>query len=93
MFNYILMILYLGCQWKMLPIDKGSDGCPEIHYTRVYAAYRRWLTLGCFDLIFTSSVSLLHQCRMLDLTVIHGDGTTTAAKKGGDNIGFSVSDQ
>ncbi len=24
-----------------------------------------------------------------DTTVIHGDGTTTAAKKGGDNIGFS----
>ena len=26
---------------------------------------------------------------LVDLTVIHGDGTTTAAKKGGDNIGFS----
>jgi hypothetical protein len=24
---------------------------------------------------------------LLDLTVIHGDGTTTAAKKGGDNLG------
>ncbi|MGX5056903.1 hypothetical protein ACWKX9_25170, partial [Enterobacter asburiae] len=45
--------------------------------------------LGCFDAIFTSSVSLLHQRGMLDVTVIHGDGTTTAAKKGGDNIGFS----
>ena len=88
-FNYILRILYLGCQWKMLPIDKGPDGQPEIHYTRVYATYRRWLTLGCFDAIFTASVSLLYQRRILDLTVIHGDGTTTAAKKGGDNIGFS----
>ncbi|EQC00799.1 transposase tnpA [Photorhabdus temperata subsp. temperata M1021] len=83
------MLLYLGCQWKMLPIDKGPDGRPEIHYTRVYASYRRWLTLGCFDSIFTGSVSLLHQGGMLDLAVIHGDGTTTAAKKGGDNIGFS----
>lgn len=89
MFNYILMILYLGCQWKMLPIDKGPDGLPEIHYTRVYATYRRWLTLGCFDSIFTGSVSLLNQHGLLDLAVIHGDGTTTAAKKGGDNIGFS----
>ena len=26
---------------------------------------------------------------LLDTTVIHGDGTTTAAKKGDDNIGFS----
>jgi hypothetical protein len=31
----------------------------------------------------------LHQANLLDATVIHGDGTTTAAKKGGDNIGFS----
>jgi hypothetical protein len=25
---------------------------------------------------------------LLDTTVVHGDGTTTAAKKGGDNTGF-----
>ena len=31
----------------------------------------------------------LHQDKLLDITVLHGDGTTTAAKKGGDNIGFS----
>src|SRR3954451_10015284 len=31
----------------------------------------------------------LHQDALLDITVIHGDGTTTAAKKGGDNIGFN----
>ena len=31
----------------------------------------------------------LHQDRLLDITVIHGDGTTTAAKKGGDNLGFN----
>ena len=32
-FNYILRLLYLGCQWKELPIEKGQDGRPEIHYT------------------------------------------------------------
>jgi hypothetical protein len=31
----------------------------------------------------------LHQSSLLDVTIIHGDGTTTAAKKGGDNIGFN----
>ena len=31
----------------------------------------------------------LHHADLLDTSVIHGDGTTTAAKKGGDNIGFS----
>jgi len=35
------------------------------------------------------SVSQLHQKEYLDISVIHGDGTTTAAKKGGDNLGFS----
>lgn len=31
----------------------------------------------------------LHVDGRLDLSVIHGDGTTTAAKKGGDNPGYS----
>jgi hypothetical protein len=26
---------------------------------------------------------------VLDINVIHGDGTTTSAKKGGDNLGYS----
>jgi hypothetical protein len=41
------------------------------------------------DAIFAGAVMQLHQDALLDITVIHGDGTTTAAKKGGDNIGFN----
>jgi len=88
-FNYILQQLYLGCQWKELPIDKDASGRPEIHYTRIYSAWRRWVANGCIAAIFAASVLKLHQDGLLDTTVIHGDGTTTAAKKGGDNIGFS----
>ncbi|MEM9511571.1 MAG: transposase [Cyanobacteria bacterium P01_E01_bin.48] len=88
-FNYILRLLYLGCQWKELPIDKDKDGQPEIHYTRIYRAFRRFEAHGCFDAIFAESVSRLHQKGHLDISVIHGDGTTTAAKKGGDQLGFS----
>ncbi len=54
-FNYILQLLYLGCQWKELPIDKDGEGRPEIHYTRIYSPHfshasrrlhnRKWL--GC----------------------------------------------
>jgi len=29
-FNYILKLLYLGCQWKELPIKENSDGQPEV---------------------------------------------------------------
>ena len=88
-FNYILRLLYLGCQWKELPIQKDDEGRPEIHYTRIYSAWRRWEADGCIDAIFTGSVVQLHRDNLLDITVLHGDGTTTAAKKGGDNIGFS----
>ena len=88
-FNYILQLLYMGCQWKMPPIEKNAEGRPEIHYTRIYRALRRWQADGCIDRIFAGSVRKLHQDRLLDLTIIHGDGTTTAAKKGGDNLGYS----
>ena len=89
LFGYILKQLYMGCQWKELPIEPDQEGRPEIHYTRVYGAFRRWEADGCFDAIFEGSVLKLQQADLLDITVIHGDGTTTAAKKGGDNIGFS----
>jgi transposase len=88
-FNYILRLLYLGCQWKELPIEKDRQGRAEIHYTRIYRAFRRWQADGCFDAIFEGSVRKLRQDDRLDITVIHGDGTTTAAKKGGDNVGFN----
>jgi hypothetical protein len=80
--------LYLGCQWKEVPIAKNKDGQPEIHHTRLYAAFRRYETHG-FHAIFEGSVLHLHQKNRLDTSVIHGDGTTTVAKKGGDNLGFN----
>src|ERR1035438_10376210 len=88
-FNYILQVLYLGCQWKELPIERDQQGRLEIHYTRIYSAFRRWQAKGCLDAIFSGSVAALQEHGHLDVSVIHGDGTTTAAKKGGDNIGFS----
>jgi transposase len=57
--NYILRLLYLGCQWKELPIEKDEQGCPEIHYTRIYSAFRRWEAAGCLNLIFIGSVAAL----------------------------------
>src|ERR1700722_11466400 len=48
-FNYVLKILYLGCQWKELPIHKDGEGRPETHYTRIYRIWRRWVDDGCMD--------------------------------------------
>jgi transposase len=88
-FNYILKFLYIGCQWKELPIEKDEEGLPEIHYTNIYRAFRRFEAEGCIDAIFEHSVFKLQQAELLDASVIHGDGTNTAAKKGGDNLGFN----
>jgi transposase len=82
-FNYILKILYLGCQWKELPIHWDGEGHPETHYTRIYRIWRRWVGSGCMDAIFAGSVSRLHQDGRLDTAAIHGDCTATAAKKAG----------
>lgn len=88
-FNYILKLMHTGCQWAELPIKTNADGQPEIHYTRIYQTFRRWEKDGCFDAIFENSLVQLKENNKLDTSVIHGDGTTTAAKKGGDNIGFN----
>ncbi len=46
-FNYILKVLYTGMQWAVLPIDTGSDGKPEIHYTVIYKKFARWPESVC----------------------------------------------
>jgi hypothetical protein len=50
-FNDVLKILYLGCQWKELPIHKDGEGQPETHDTRIYRIWRRWVDSGCMDAI------------------------------------------
>ena len=74
-FNYILQVLYLGRQWKELPIKRDRDDRSEIHCTRLYSAFRKWVADGCFEAIFADSVWTLHQADLLDTTVIHGDQT------------------
>ncbi|MFM0069133.1 hypothetical protein [Paraburkholderia aspalathi] len=49
---------------------------------------RRWQADGSVDQVFAGPVHRLHGDGRLDLEVIHGDGTTTAAKKSGDNLGY-----
>jgi hypothetical protein len=81
-FNYILKVMHTGCQWEELPIAKDASGAPEIHYTRVFRIFQRWVSDGCFSKIFVDSVDRLFKAKLLDTSIIHGDGTTTSAKKG-----------
>ena len=82
LFNYILKLMHTGCQWKNIPIEKDESGKPEIHYTSIFKIFRYWIKEGCFDKIFESTVLKLFEEKMLDTSVMHGDGTSTAAKKG-----------
>jgi len=91
LFNYILYVLHSGCQWKLLQpcIEKDKNGISEIHYTNVFRQFQRWCYDGSLEKLFEDTVMRLQVKNMLDLSVLHGDGTTTPAKKGGDNIGYS----
>src|SRR2546428_3115606 len=88
-FNLILWVLYTGMQWKCLPVPTDTDGKPAIHYTSVYKVFARWSDDGSLAQAFIASVQHLADQNQLDLSVLHGDGTNTVAKKGGDGVGYS----
>ena len=82
-FNLILWLLYTGMQWKGLPIPHDSQGKPAIHYTTVYKVFAKWADDGSLWRACVASVRHLAAEKHLDLSVLHGDGTNTVAKKGG----------
>src|SRR5688572_21754394 len=88
-FNLILWVLYTGMQGKCLPIPQTPDGTHAIHYTTVYKVFARWSDDGSLEQAFIASVAHLWAHNQLDLSILHGDGTNTVAKKGGDGIGYS----
>jgi transposase len=81
-FNFILWVLYTGMQWKCLPIPKDTHGKPEIHYSNLYRAFAKWADDGSLEQAFIASVAHLAAEKHLDLSILHGDGTNTVAKKG-----------
>jgi transposase len=81
-FNLILWVLYTGMQWKCLPIPHDTRGKPAIHYTTVYKVFAKWVDDGSLWQAFVASVRHLAVEKQLDISVLHGDGTHTVAKKG-----------
>ena len=81
-FNLILWVLYTGMQWKGLPVPTDAQGKPAIHYTTIYKVFARWADDGSLWQAFVASVRHLAAEKQLDLSVLHGDGTNTVAKKG-----------
>jgi transposase len=90
LFNLILWVLYTGMQGKCLPVPKDGDGQAEIHYTTVYKAFARWSDNGSMEHTCITSVKHLAHYQQLDLSVLHGDGTHTVAKKGGVCVGGQI---
>jgi transposase len=88
-FNLILWVLYTGMQWKCLPVPTTAEGKAQIHYTTIYKVFAKWSDDGSLKQAFIASVRHLASHRQLDLSILHGDGTNTVAKKGGDGIGYS----
>src|SRR5262245_19413180 len=87
-FNLIVWVLYTGMQWKSLPVPHDPEGKPAIHYTTIYKVFAKWADDGSLWQAFVASVRHLAAEKHLDLTVLHGDGTNTVAKKGAMALGI-----
>jgi transposase len=81
-FNLILWVLYTGMQWKCLPVPTDPHGKPAIHDTTIYKVFAKWADDGSLWQAFVASVRHLATEQHLDISVLHGDGTNTVAKKG-----------
>jgi len=89
LFNLIVWVLYTGIPWTCLPVPQDRDGSPAIHDTTVDKVCARWSHDSSLAHAFIASVGHLSDQHQLELGVLHGDGTTTVAKKGGHGIGDS----
>lgn len=76
-FNYILYVLHTGIQWQQLKTYKN-----EIHWSNVYKWHNRWSKDDSYENLLAASIEHLNRIGKLDLSILHGDGSNTVAKKG-----------
>ena len=88
MFNYVLKKLYLGCQWKELPIDPDLDDPEkkEISWHAVYYHYRKWSRDSSLEKVFYGSIKTIEAD--LNLSELNLDGSHVLAKKGGESVAY-----
>src|SRR3989442_10290523 len=85
-FNLILWVLYTGMQWKCLPVPTDAHGKAAIHYTTIYKVFAKWADDGSLWRAFVASVGDLAAEKKVGISVLHGDGAKTVAKKGGGGL-------
>jgi len=88
-FNYVLKVIHTGIQWDQLVIEQDGCGNNEIHYTRIFRIFQRWSNDGSLQKVFESTLMFLKENNKLDLSVTHGDGSLTPAKKGGELVSYN----
>ena len=79
-FNYILYKLYTGCQWEELPIERDTDGKPEMSWQVPRYHFYKWSRDGSLQRLFDAGIISIKD--VLDLSVLNLDGSHTVAKKG-----------
>lgn len=62
----------------------------EIHWSNIYRWHNRWSKDGSYESLFVGSVQELKDAGRLDISVLHGDGSNTVAKKGA--MGWGIQD-
>jgi len=87
-FNYILYVLYTGCQWAQVPIepDPVDPTRKELSPDAVYYHFRKWSKDGSLHRVWQQSILTIQD--KLDLSVLNLDGTHTLAKKGGESVAY-----
>lgn len=76
-FNYIVYVLHTGMQWSELRPARN-----EIHWSNIYRWHNKWSKDGSYENLFKTGIQQLMLENKLDLSIIHGDGSNTVAKKG-----------
>src|SRR5262245_35366394 len=69
-------------QWQCLPVPTDAQGQPAIPHTTVSKVFARWADAGSLWQAFVARVRHLAAEQHLALSLLHGDGTNTVAKKG-----------
>lgn len=80
-FSYILYVLHTGMQWDQLRTHRN-----EIHWSNIYKWHLKWSKDGSYRNLFESGVQKLFLANKLDVSILHGDGSNTVAKKGAPEL-------
>ncbi len=79
-FNYIVYVLYTGCQWEALPIEKTVNGHPEMSWQVPRYHFYKWSRDGSFQRLYVAGImSIKYE---LNVSVLTLDGSHSMAKKG-----------